>query len=140
MHDIGKLILLELNPEQLSKIVHHASEHQVSFLKAEEELGFQNHIELGIALARHWKLPEALVSAIQFHHGHGTDLTSQIVEWANLWVNFHKLGNSGSHATDFESLLQASSRHLHLEGKKLTSIETLFQKEFEKAGAILSGN
>ncbi len=140
MHDIGKLILLELNPEQLTKIVHHANEHQVSFIAAEEALGFQNHIELGIVLARHWGLPDALISGIMYHHGGGKDLNAQVIEWANLWINFHRIGNSGSHAADFETSLQTSSQHLHLDGKRLASIEALFQKEFEKAGAILSGN
>ena len=51
MHDVGKLILLELAPEQLSKIVHSAIENKTSFLKAEETLGFQNHISLGLELA-----------------------------------------------------------------------------------------
>jgi HD-like signal output (HDOD) protein len=35
MHDMGKLILLELSPDQLSKIIKHSQEHFSSFLDAE---------------------------------------------------------------------------------------------------------
>lgn len=140
MHDIGKLILLELQPEQLVKILHLASEQKVSFLQAEASLGFQSHVELGVLLSKHWKLPEPLVSAIRYHHGGAPTNDTLLIEWADLWVNFNKIGISGSCAQDFEPKLQELSKHLHLEGKVLTSIETRFQKEFEKAGAILSGS
>ena len=139
MHDIGKLILLELQPEQLIKILHLASEQKVSFLQAEASLGLQSHVELGVLLSKHWKLPEPLVSAIRYHHGGAPTNDILLIEWADLWVNSHHIGISGSFAQDFETRLNEISKHLHLEGRMLASIETQFQKEFEKAGAILSG-
>ena len=140
MHDIGKLILLELNPEQLVKIVHLAKEQKISFLEAEASLGLQNHVELGMLLSKHWKLPEPLISAIRYHHGGGPTPDTQLIEWSDLWVNSHQLGTSGNFSVDFETRLQDLSKTLHLQGKILETIESQFEKEFEKAGAILSGS
>lgn len=140
MHDIGKLILLELQPEQLLKIVHLAADQKISFLQAEENLGLQNHIELGLMLAKHWRLPEALISGIRYHHGNGPNAEALLIEWSDLWVNSNKIGVSGNFAPDFEVRLQELTKSLHLQGRALHSVESQFQKEFEKAGAILSGN
>ena len=141
MHDLGKLILLELQPDQLSKIIHLASERGISFLHAEAELGLEkNHIELGVLLAKHWKLSEVIVSAIKFHHGGGTTLETKLIEWANLWVNSQKIGNSGNYMADVNEKLELAQIEIGLSPKMLLSIEVMFQKEFEKAGAILSGH
>lgn len=140
MHDVGKLILLELAPDQLAKIVHFADEHQVSFLKAEADLGFQNHITLGVELAKYWKLPTPVLLAIEGHHGNHTSPDALLIEWADTWVNVKKIGNSGNRSPDLEALLTDLSKKLGLSPKSVQSIETHFHKEFEKAGAILSGH
>jgi putative nucleotidyltransferase with HDIG domain len=140
MHDLGKLILLELQPDQLSRILHLAKEKEMTFIRAEDELGLKNHVELGIMLAKHWKLPESILSAIRFHHGGGQNPEAKLVEWANLWVNTQKLGSSGNFQADLSEKLDLAQIELGLSPKMLASIEVQFQKEFEKAGAILSGH
>lgn len=140
MHDVGKLILLELAPDQINKIVHHADEHQVSFLKAEEALGFQSHVSLGVELAKYWMLPAPVLLAIEAHHSDSKNQTALLIEWADTWVNFKKLGNSGNRSQDLEADLAKLTAKLGLNPKSLQSIEVLFNKEFEKAGAILSGH
>lgn len=140
MHDLGKLILLELQPEQLSKILHLSKEHEISFLRAENELGFKSHVEIGLLLAKHWHLPEAIVSAIRFHHGGALSLEAKLIEWANLWVHSQNFGSSGSFEKDFSEKLELSQIELGLSPKMLASNEVMFHKEFEKAGAILSGH
>ena len=140
MHDLGKLILLELQPDQLLKIIHLAGDQGFSFLHAETELGLKNHIELGVMLAQHWKLPDAITSAIRFHHGNGITPESKLIEWANLWVHSQKIGNSGNFDGDVSEKLKLTQIELGLSPKVLTSLEIQFQKEFEKAGAILSGH
>jgi putative nucleotidyltransferase with HDIG domain len=141
MHDTGKLILMELAPDQLSKIVHHARDAQKSFLDSETELGESTHVELGAALARYWKLPNEVVSIIEQHHSdHASYTEARIVAWANVRVRTMKIGHSGNHAPDaateeekFETVLGMT------EGQK-QKITEFFLKEFEKAGAILNGN
>ena len=140
MHDLGKMILLQLNPEQLTKIVHLAKDREISFLRAEEELGFKTHVELGVLLAKHWNLSENIVSAIKYHHGGGTTTESKLIEWADLWVNAQHLGHSGNYEKDISEKLELCQIELGLSPKMLASIDVMFQKEFEKAGAILSGH
>ncbi len=140
LHDVGKLILLELAPDQLSKIVRHAKEQNLSFIQAEAALGFSNHIELGLQLARHWKLPPVILSAIQFHHDGAKTPDVMLIEWANLWVHVHHFGASGNYDSDLSPKLESIEKRLQITNEASKLIETHFNKEFEKAGAILSGH
>jgi putative nucleotidyltransferase with HDIG domain len=140
MHDIGKLILLELDPDELSRIIHHAKDKKVSFLKAEEDLGVTNHIVLGMELSAHWKLPQAARDAIQYHHGGGNKAELLVIEWSNAWVHTQKIGGSGSYQEDYTNEEKTLAERLGISSTQAASIEKHFQKEFEKAGALLNGN
>jgi putative nucleotidyltransferase with HDIG domain len=140
MHDMGKLILLELAPEELSRIVHHAEAEKVSFIQAEEQLGVTTHVALGVQLGRHWNLPAAVINAIQFHHGGSTKPEIQLIEWANVWVHSRKLGASGSYLEDYSEQEKNLSAALGINARQIAAIEQLFTKEFEKAGALLNAN
>ncbi len=140
MHDIGKLILLEMDPEQLSRIIHHAKEHQISFLEAEKALGYITHIDMGVELSQHWNLPPAVISAIQYHHGGGSKPEPLMIEWANAWVNTHEFGHSGNFNEKDPEHEIALAKNLGLTERQLQQINQHFVKEFEKAGAILNGS
>ena len=140
MHDVGKLILLELAPDHLSKIVHIAKEGHISFIQAEQGLEYPNHIELGMELSRYWHLPIPVLQAIEGHHGGSTNPDALLVEWSDTWVNARHLGNSGNHDAEIEAKLEALTKKMGLQPKTLQTIESHFLKEFEKAGAILGGH
>lgn len=140
LHDVGKLILLELAPEQLSRISRNALEKGCSFLQSEQELGYEDHIELGAGLSRHWKLPAAVEEAIRSHHGQPQTPGGQVIAWANLWVHHHGIGSSGSHDPSVESRAGELARILKLTPEAIREIDIQFRKEFEKAEAILGGH
>ena len=140
IHDVGKLILLEIAPDHLARVVRLAREKNLSFLAAEQELGESNHVELGLELARHWKLPAGIQNSIQYHHSGKSDPACTLIQWANLRVNFRKLGSSGNHDPEVETSMNESQSRLGLGANALNILEIQFQKEFEKAGAILSGH
>jgi putative nucleotidyltransferase with HDIG domain len=140
IHDVGKLILLEIAPEHLSRIVRLAREKKLSFLAAEKELGDSTHVELGLELARHWKLPPGIQNAIAHHHSVKNDRACTLIQWANLRVNFRNLGNSGNFDPTIEAAMNETQTRLGLSTGALEALEIHFQKEFEKAGAILSGH
>ena len=69
LHDIGKAVisdhLAEFNPQvAAARDGVEISDH----LDVEHEVLGTDHCEVGGALARHWRLPETLVQAIEFHH------------------------------------------------------------------------
>ncbi len=69
LHSIGKAVLSEYMKGSVQEMINKLdkTEHK-DFLKAEEELLGTNHCEVGVAVARHWHLPESLCEAIAFHH------------------------------------------------------------------------
>lgn len=66
LHDIGKLLLARLLRPQL--IPDALQTEGTDITTAERTLLDLDHAEVGAALAAHWKLPEEIVRAIQFHH------------------------------------------------------------------------
>jgi HD-like signal output (HDOD) protein len=68
LRDIGKLVMQALFGEQLMISNLHAGDSEWTQCEHErKEFGF-DHSEIGSELALLWKLPEALVKAIRFHH------------------------------------------------------------------------
>jgi putative nucleotidyltransferase with HDIG domain len=141
MHDIGKLIMMELSSDQLSKISIHAREHQEGFIETEQNLQLPTHVELGTALARFWNLPNSVFEAIESHHQTVHKSTeAAIVAWSNQWVHSKSIGHSGNYKPAEEINGDVSIGTLKLSEKHKSQIESTFLKEFEKAEAILNGN
>ncbi len=70
LHDIGHLVMFNRIPEQAHEAIMLTVQGEASLdlYQAEQQiLGF-DHAEVGAALARHWHLPEILVSCIAYHH------------------------------------------------------------------------
>ncbi len=68
MHDIGKLVLARfLDAERVASLVQ-AQKAGTPLRMAELELLGIEHAEIGAAVVAHWKLPERLRLAIQYHH------------------------------------------------------------------------
>jgi len=140
LHDVGKLILLEVAPEQLQKTVRIAREKKISFVAAETESGAPSHVLLGVELARHWRLPDPIRLSIENHHASPANREWAVIEWANLHSHARHTGASGSHEIHPESGLDRAQQRLGLSAAARESIEIQFDKEFEKAGAILNGH
>ncbi|HZR25395.1 MAG TPA: HDOD domain-containing protein [Vicinamibacterales bacterium] len=68
LHDIGKLVMARYMKADAATIRACARERTITFVEAERETFGCDHTEVGAALARHWNLPDALVSAIECHH------------------------------------------------------------------------
>lgn len=68
LHDVGKIIMGEFVRDELAEITLMVSEHNMSFLEAEETVIGINHAELGGKIAEHWNFPCEICDAISFHH------------------------------------------------------------------------
>lgn len=68
LHDVGSLALLSCYPTEYSNMLDVAAENEFDQLECEREMFDIDHAAAGGWLARHWNLPEDLVSAISAHH------------------------------------------------------------------------
>ena len=70
LHDIGQLVMFNRIPEQSSAaiLLTIQGESGLEPYQAEQQLLGFDHAEVGAALARHWHLPDILVSCIGYHH------------------------------------------------------------------------
>ena len=68
LHDIGKLVMSRCLNASVETIVHHAKEHGVTFVEAEQQLFGVNHAAVGAAIAVDWEFPEVVTDAIARHH------------------------------------------------------------------------
>ncbi|MDD5435001.1 MAG: HDOD domain-containing protein [Nitrospira sp.] len=68
LHDIGKQILNNHDPEKYMKVIEKNYNDGVPFYTAEEEIFGFNHTDVGALVVKKWKLSEELENAIRFHH------------------------------------------------------------------------
>ncbi len=71
LHDIGKVILNEYVADKFAEIIRRVTDDGSSFGEAEQQvLGF-SHEEIGGMIAEKWRLPDAIVRCIRYHHTPG---------------------------------------------------------------------
>lgn len=68
LHDIGKLVMLSVLPEQFEAVLRLAESNDMSFYLAEQELMGLSHAEIGGYLLGVWGLPYSIVEAVANHH------------------------------------------------------------------------
>ena len=74
MHDIGKLLLGRyIGIDTLKEIQGIIESERVAYIEAEHMHLGTNHAQVGGEIARHWKFPPQLVTAIENHHEPDSD-------------------------------------------------------------------
>jgi len=68
LHDIGKLIILHMEDEPTVQKIREGILEGTASLKAEWNVLGYTHIDAGMMLALHWKLPRSVHRFIYFHH------------------------------------------------------------------------
>ena len=68
LHDLGRLALLACYPDEYANMLEVARENDYHELECERHLFDIDHCAAGEWLARHWNLPEDIVTAISKHH------------------------------------------------------------------------
>jgi HD-like signal output (HDOD) protein len=104
LHDIGKIVLLKVAPEEFMGVLRLAEAEKISFAEAERRLEVPTHGYLGEYIADKWRLPMVIRMSIRYHHtdvnGMETILESikravQTVALANQIVVRENIGFSG---------------------------------------------
>ena len=145
LHDIGKLVLHEIDPERLSEIIKVTKEKQCSFVDVEREWDTPGHSYLGDVIATKWGLPQVVRLAIRYHHLDVSKMDSilpsakpviHVVRLANTIVVKNAIGKSGdcSKGTITPDMLTT----LGVSADLIPEIEKQLEKDMERAGAFLN--
>ncbi len=147
LHDIGKLVIYEVDRERLSFILKKARESKKGFIDVERENDLLNHAYIGEMMATRWGLPQVVRQAIRYHHTDVSKMASilasakkviQVVRLANTVVVKCGYGKSGDYSKG--TIVAEMLEDLGLKIDDLTTIEKDLAKAMEKAGAFLNAN
>lgn len=105
VHDMGKVALAQIAPQNLVEACTHARNNQISLEEAERQVGSPMHTEIGGLLAKKWKLPSAIEACVKYHHTFDplkrgglsaeNNKLVDIISLSNLLIHALKFGNSG---------------------------------------------
>lgn len=91
LHDIGKIILINVFPDIAIDILKTISMGEETFYQAEQHMGIWPHARIGSFLARRWMLPGVFENTIKNHHGptgaNDADPLADLVRVADTLVN-----------------------------------------------------
>jgi len=145
LHDIGKLVLHEIDPKRLFRTYEAAKKRKTSFVKIEREGSLPSHAYLGEMIAAKWGLPQIIRLSIRYHHHDVSNMSSildsekpiiQMVNLANAICVKNNIGKSGDcSGGDIDPNVLKS---LGLDMNDIEKIEDNLEKDMEKAGAFLT--
>jgi putative nucleotidyltransferase with HDIG domain len=145
LHDIGKLVLHEIDKDRLTSIMKETTKRECSFFDVEREWDLPGHSYLGEVIATKWGLPQVIRLAIRYHHFDVRSMDSilasakpviYIVRLANALCVKNKIGKSGDCSSGEITPDMLSPLGLKLED--LTKIEEQLKVDIERAGAFLN--
>lgn len=80
LHDIGRIGLLMIEDKRIDEIFRTRAEKGVTLLNAEREVLGYDHAQLGARLLERWRLPAAVVQAVERHHSREPDPTDRLAD------------------------------------------------------------
>ncbi|MBU0513213.1 MAG: HDOD domain-containing protein [Proteobacteria bacterium] len=102
LHDIGKAILIELDPDLFIRLVQTSHEQNITFREAEQKILGVSHDEIGELYAKFRNFPPRLLPALARHHLPALDndytRLDLVVHVADVVVNRLGVGDSGNGA------------------------------------------
>jgi len=139
LHDFGKLVLMELSPDDYAAVELLVKDKAYMDTIAEEELFGINHCEAGGLLAERWRLPVNLAEIIRYHHTPKFAPMDQtlvaIVRVADLFSQLWGYGIEGDPATVLiesdESWQLLVNEHTALRAISFTEFSEKLRKSFD---------
>jgi putative nucleotidyltransferase with HDIG domain len=145
LHDIGKLVLHEVEPDRLREVVELAAKQKETFFAAEKEIGLPAHTVLGEAIATRWGLPHGLRLAIRYHHEDlaGVETITRpvrqlvaCVRLANLLAIKNAWGKSGDASKG--KITHSELTPLDMTNDAIEGLEADINEAIGKAGGLFS--
>jgi putative nucleotidyltransferase with HDIG domain len=139
LHDIGKVALDLLYPEEFRTAAHLAHTEKRFMFQTEQQIFGVDHAAIGGLLGEHWNLPQAVVEAIRFHHApEKAELNpalTQLISAGNILTYQAGLGEfSNGLAPEITSHLQQA---LGLTPAICAEVVEMLQKSHEKIDEFL---
>lgn len=155
LHDIGKLVIHELDRDRLAFVLKKARESKKGFIEVERENDLLNHATVGEMMAARWGLPQVVRQTLRYHHTDVAKMATmlgstkkmvQLVRLANTVVvkktNVDGGAKTYGHSGDYSKgvVVAEMLEDLGLTIEDLSVIEKDLAKAMEKAGAFLNAN
>jgi putative nucleotidyltransferase with HDIG domain len=143
LHDIGKIPLNNVFPQQYVETIALADRERMPIHLAEREALGTDHQEIGGIIAENWKLDPGITETIKHHHdyidyeGPWKDIIYTIVV-ADFYANREEIGFSGTRYP--EKVGPEVYAYLGLSRETLDDISEAVEKEIEKAKIFLKLN
>jgi len=136
LHDIGKVVLFQLAPNDFHRVVEHADKTKTLFYDAECKLLGINHQEIGGMLIEQWCLPQKILCAVSSHHNPASQeddesKLSAIVHCADIFARALGYGNGGD--KKIPMIDDKAWDTLKLDAVKLERLFDTIESEWEKA-------
>ncbi|MCB2216423.1 HDOD domain-containing protein [Desulfofustis glycolicus] len=137
LHDLGKIPF----GDEYAEVIRLAGDEQVPLIDVEREVLGIDHQEVGLMIAEKWKLNEALLQCIGFHHdpqlaGEGARRQTAFIALGNIYSNIYDIGYAG----DLYPSERALEHLLELTGlnwQEFVTIRADIETEIEKAQIFL---
>lgn len=138
LHDIGRLVLVSICPEQYAAVMAHRHTNDSTVLDAEQAVMGVDHVQAGMVLAEHWNFSDTMKLAIGHHHDPdepGAGLLAAIVHVANAIV--HALDVAGEEGEVAPTVSPAAWSTLGLNEEALLHVFRETELQFEEITLIL---
>lgn len=140
LHDLGKIPLNNRFADSYVEAIAVTDREHMPLYRAEERSLGLNHEEAGKLIAESWKLDQAIMDVISFHHhqedytGDNRGLVNAVIA-ANYFANAYEIGFSGDRYP--EQLPTATMEELGIDWDYLEGLEDSVNAEIEKAQIFL---
>ncbi len=145
LHDVGKLVLYQIDPNKMIEIVREAKKTERGFVDVEREWDLPGHAYMGEVIAAKWGLPQVIRLAVRYHHFDVSKMDSvlasakptiHIVRLANTLCVKNQIGRSGDASKGV--VTQDMLTPLGLNAGDITELEKQLAANMERAAAFLS--
>jgi len=137
LHDIGKVVLFQLAPDDFARVVEHTEKTKSLFYESECKLLRINHQEIGSALIEQWRLPKNIQNAVASHHNPTSvdDTLTTIVHCADILARALGYGNGGD--KKIPQINDTAWEKLNFDSINLERLFDTIANDWEKAGAYV---
>jgi putative nucleotidyltransferase with HDIG domain len=145
LHDIGKLIMYNHDPEKFQMVIERYYNDGVSFEDAEKTIYPYTHAELGGCVLKKWNFPDVLVNAVTQHHTFACSDTEEryqqnmtaVACLANLFCLKLGIGERAPR-TELDLTEAPATRQLNLDNDRLELLLERFTESYERDKSYFS--